>query len=339
MRYVWVCLALLGGFVLARPTSAAGPLSLPPQWYLPAQHFWQSRNNCGPTSVAMAASVFGIAVDPEAARRILRPEPESIGMDPIRVPGYVQGLGLAARPRVNGDLDTLRRLIAADVPVIVLQWLTLSQPIDHYRLVVGYDTAARVLLVNDSTYGAYLRVPEDEFLTLWSPGGRQYIPVYRPQQADRVAAVVGGDWEDTPMYRRAFDTALKDLQQSPNDPWIWSRLGTYAYFLNNPRTAITCWRTAWDLGLPEAEVVIPGRLALAELNLSEYTSALAYGQMGLTRSPSAAGLYYVIGRAYAGIGAASQASDSYRRALQLEPGFSPAKSGLEMLSSRGAAQP
>ncbi|MFN8470791.1 MAG: C39 family peptidase [Anaerolineae bacterium] len=339
MRYVWVCLAVIGSLILARPVSATGPSSIPPQYYLPAHHFWQSRNNCGPTSVAMAASVFGVTVDPEDARRVLRPEPESIGMDPIRVPGYVQSLGLAARPRVNGDLDTLRRLIAADVPVIVLQWLTLSQSVDHYRLVVGYDTQAHVLLINDSTYGAYLRVPEDEFLALWTPGGRQYIPVYRAQQSDRVAEIVGADWEDTSMYRRAFDAALKDLQQAPNDPWAWLRLGTYAYFLDNPRTAITCWRTAWDLGLPEADVVIPGRLALAELDLSEYTSALAYGQMGLTRSPSAAGLYYVIGRAYAGMGAASQAGDSFRRALQLEPSFSPAKSGLEMLSNKGAAQP
>ncbi len=339
MRYLWVCLSVIGCLLLARPALAEGPSSIPPQWYLPARHFWQSLNNCGPTSVAMAASVFGLNVDPEAARRVLRPEPESIGMDPVRVPGYVQSLGLVARPRVNGNPDTLRRLVAADVPVIVLQWLSLSQHIDHYRVVVGYDTTSRVFLINDSTYGAYIRVPEDEFLALWTPSGRQYIPVYRPQQADQVAAIVGGDWEDQAMYRRAFDTALRDLQQSPGDPWIWARLGTYAYFLNNPRTAVTCWLAAWNLGLPEADVVIPGRLALAELDLSEYTSALAYGQMGLTRSPSAAGLYYVIGRAYAGMGAASQAADSYRRALQLEPGFSPAKSALEMLSSKGAAQP
>ena len=73
-----------------------------------------------------------------------------IGMDPSRVPGYVHGLGLDARPRVNGDMARLRRLLAADVPVLVNQWLSRSQRIEHYRLVVGYDTVARGFYVHDA---------------------------------------------------------------------------------------------------------------------------------------------------------------------------------------------
>ena len=64
MRSLIVALVILM-LTLAPSAIAAGPPDAPPQLYLPARHFWQTQNNCGPTAVAMAASVFGIDVDPQ----------------------------------------------------------------------------------------------------------------------------------------------------------------------------------------------------------------------------------------------------------------------------------
>lgn len=325
-----VCTFLL--CVLAYPAAASGPSEPPPQLYLPARHVWQTQNNCGPSAVAMAASVFGIEVDPEVARWRLRPEPESVGMDPDRVPPYVRQLGLESYPRVNGDARRLRRLLAADVPVLVRQWLSTAQRIEHYRLVVGYDTQRKGFYVHDSTYGPYLWISERDFMELWTPTGRPYIPVYRPDQAASVAAIIGGDWDTPTMYARAYLGAIEEVWAAPSDPWVWARLGTYAFANGDATTALTAWRAARTLGLPQGEVWLPGWLAAAAVDEGDYRAALSYVDQALRRSPSSAGLYYIRGRALAGLGRGTEASAEFQRALEIEPTYSPAQIMLETVN-------
>lgn len=328
----WWLITLLLILALAHGVEASGPSDVPPQLYLPARHFWQSRNNCGPTAVAMAVSIFGVAVDPDQARWALRPEPESIGMDPSRVPAYVKGLGLMARPRVNGEIETLRRLVAADVPVLVTQWLSTSMRLEHYRLVVGYDMVGRRLLVHDSTLGPYVWLSEGEFQTLWAPTGRAYIPVYRPFQEATVASLIGRDWDDTVMYRRAYDRAVDEVWGTPNDPWVWARLGFFAYSLGDPRTALTAWQNARFLNLPQGEYWLPAWMSAAALDLTDFATALNYADQALKQTPSSPGLYYIRGRALQALGQTAEAAREYRRAVELEPSFAAARAALDSVS-------
>ena len=330
MRWAWLFAVAL---VLVFPAVswAAGPSDSPPQLYLPARHVWQSRNNCGPSAVAMAASVFGISVDPEGARWSLRPEVESVGMDAARVPRFVATLGLAARPRVNGSLDVVRRLVANDVPVVVEQWLSAGQRIEHYRLVVGYDALGHRVLVHDSTLGPYVWFSEAEFQALWTPTGRPYIPIYLPNQEATVRAIVGADWDDTVMYQGALQQAVTDVWASPNDAWVWARLGQFAYAVGDARTALTAWGYADLLALPQGELWLPGWMAAAALDAGDPAAALRYVNRALERYPSSAGLHYVRGRALQALGNGAEAAAAFRRALDLEPGLTPARAALDNL--------
>ncbi|MCW5882014.1 MAG: C39 family peptidase [Anaerolineae bacterium] len=328
MRLLIVALAILM-LALAPPVAAGGPSESPPQLYLPARHFWQTQNNCGPTAVAMAASVFGIDVDPQVARWALRPEPDSVGMDASRVDTYVRQLGLAARPRVNGTPDLLRRLLAADVPVLVNQWLTSSQRIEHYRLVLGYDTVARGFYVHDSTYGPYRWVSEADFMALWIPTGRPYVPIYRPNQESAVAAIIGQDWDTPTMYGHAYGRAVDDVWAAPSDAWAWARLGSFAFASGDAATALTAWRAARALGLPQGELWLPGWLAAAALDEGDYAAALGYADQALRRYPAWPGLHYVRGAALLGLGRSAEAAAALRHALELEPSNSAARNMLE----------
>jgi len=328
VRLLIVALATLM-LALAPPAAAGGPPDAPTQLYLPARHFWQTQNNCGPTAVAMAASVFGIDVDPQVARWALRPEPDSVGMDASRVDAYVRQLGLAAMPRVNGSPDLIRRLLAADVPVLVNQWLTRGQRIEHYRLVVGYDTVARGFYVHDSTYGPYLWVSEADFMALWTPTGRPYVPIYRPNQESAVAAIIGQDWDTPTMYGRALVRAVDDVWVAPSDAWAWARLGSFAFAYGDGATALTAWRAARTLGLPQGELWLPGWLAAAALDEGDYAAALGYADQALRRYPSWSGLHYVRGVALLGLGRSAEAAAALRHALELEPSNSAARTLLE----------
>src|SRR5213078_3306277 len=53
------------------------------------KHVWQSLNNCGPASVVMALSTFGIDVSQEFARVPLRGTNILSGMGPQKVDGWV----------------------------------------------------------------------------------------------------------------------------------------------------------------------------------------------------------------------------------------------------------
>ncbi|MEK6717643.1 MAG: C39 family peptidase, partial [candidate division NC10 bacterium] len=106
------------------------------------------------------------------------------------------------RAYVNGSTDTLQRLIANGIPVLVAGWLKADEDIGHYRLVKGYDRTAGVLIVNDSYLGPDLRFPLAYFDALWWPFNRVYVPIYRPQQEEVVRAIVGGDADKAAMFRK-----------------------------------------------------------------------------------------------------------------------------------------
>jgi len=151
----------------------------------------QTLNNCGPASVVSAMSYYGINVSQEEARKVLRPGSESRGMSANGFPGYVAKFGLEARVYTDGNIDVIKTLIANDIPVIVGQWVSESSHIGHYRVVQGYDDAKGVFYVNDSLLGPNVVIPYASFEARWNYRRGQYTPVYQPDTAALVTAIVG----------------------------------------------------------------------------------------------------------------------------------------------------
>ena len=105
-------------------------------------------------------------------RAVLRPAYLTVddkNVNPAEMVDYVESqTGLAALVRSGGDLEVLKRLIAAGFPVVVEKGF---QPPDeywmgHYELLTGYDEAAGVFTAQDS----YI-MPD--------------LPVYYPKIQDR----------------------------------------------------------------------------------------------------------------------------------------------------------
>jgi hypothetical protein len=91
----------------------------------------------------------------------------------------------------NGDIDTIKTLVANDIPVIVGQWVSENSHIGHYRVVQGYDDAKGAFYANDSLLGPNIVIPYASFETRWEYRRQQYTPIYPPDQAALVAAIVG----------------------------------------------------------------------------------------------------------------------------------------------------
>src|SRR5687768_14359355 len=103
----------------------------------------QLRNHCGPASVELCLRFFGMAAEQvDVAREIKHPD----GGTPVhRMRHYMDAAGFHTR-RVEADLDKLRAIIDAGVPVILEEDYSTTR---HVAVAIGYDDRRQLLEVQD----------------------------------------------------------------------------------------------------------------------------------------------------------------------------------------------
>ena len=124
------------------------------------RHVYQDWNNCGPANLTMALSYFGWSYGQGRAASFLKPTIEDKNVSPAEMVAFVNQEqtelpDVRALWRFGGTLDLLKRLIAAEFPVVVesgydvedLGWM------GHYETVVAYDDAEQTVWVYDSYLG------------------------------------------------------------------------------------------------------------------------------------------------------------------------------------------
>ena len=141
------------------PTATAVPLPVSAR-IGDLRHKFQTWNNCGPATLAMTLSYFDLHLSQEETAAVLKPDPEDRNVSPHEMAAYVNELTpYQALYRVNGTRETIRRLIANDIPVIVeigidppgeFRWLGWY---GHYLSMVAYDDELAQFWVYDSWFG------------------------------------------------------------------------------------------------------------------------------------------------------------------------------------------
>ena len=183
------------------------------------RHDWQKWNNCGPTTTAMAISDYGITMSGFDIAAKLKPNPKDSNVSPDEIVGYIKSQGLDAQVRVNGNRDTIMWFLSNDIPVIVEQWMLDDGGMGHYRLATGFNKERGTVTFDDSFYGPDQRWTWEDFEARWGEFNnlRKFIPVYRPEQAPLVRAILGPDADDAQMWVRA--EAAEKLGQAEEE-WL-----------------------------------------------------------------------------------------------------------------------
>ncbi len=199
------------------------------------KHVWQSLNNCGPASVVMALSTFGIDVSQEFARVPLRGTNILSGMGPQKVDGWVNAnFGLRSVWRNNGTNDLLRRLVANGFAPLVTQWMqdpSISR-IAHWRVVRGYDDAASIFYVNDPMLGNMVPLSYQWFQSNWQSFSYRYMVIYDPKDEALLKAIIGDDWNDTHMRKNFYERTKADAYaQDSSAAWLAYGEAAYGYGL------------------------------------------------------------------------------------------------------------
>ncbi len=323
---------------IAAPQSpAVGPAPVadfpPAAWLGPVRHEYQRLNNCAPATAAMALSFYGEGVTQYDLAPILKGGDQDKNVSPSEIAAYLEQAGYGARVRVNGDLETLQRLIAHRIPVIVEQWL--DRPGDeltgHYRLVTGYDRDAGVMLVADSYSGPNLRLSVVEFDRLWRAFHRLYIPVYRPEQAAQAAALIGADWDDAAMRQRALASAQAEVE-AIGDLYAWFNLGDSYLALGQPIEAAEAFQRALTLPTPPRLLWYRFGPLEAYNQAGQHQQALDLADQILAAAPMLEEALLQRGIAYEAMGQTTAARASYEAALAANPRLAAARQAIARLA-------
>jgi hypothetical protein len=214
------------------------------------KHVWQSLNNCGPASVVMALSTFGVDVSQEFARVPLRGTNVASGMGPQRVDGWVkENFGLRSVWRNNGTNDLIRRLVANGFAPMVTQWMQdprISR-ISHWRVVRGYDDAKGTFYVNDPMLGNYVPLSYNWFHDNWQTFSYRYMVIFDPKDEALLKTIIGDDWDNAKMRKNFYERTKADAPSYETSA-SWLVYGEAAYGYGMFREAVEAFERGLALG-------------------------------------------------------------------------------------------
>jgi tetratricopeptide (TPR) repeat protein len=293
-------------------------------------HDWQTWNNCGPTTISMQLSYFGLDADQAEAAQFLKPNADDKNVGPEELAGYARQQGFAVIVGVGGNLELLQHLLSNGFPVIVETWL---DPVDrgglgHYRLFSGYDAEGGYFLAQDSLRGPDIQVPMAEFDDLWRVFNRTYVLVYRPEQEAQVLAILGPAGEEETMLANALRTAQAEAEARPEDAYAWFNLGSSYVALGEMEQAAVAFDQARRIGLPFRMLWYQFGIFEAYLQAGRYQEVIDLTTATLGGTGGLEELYYYRGQARQATGDAEAAIADFQAALDYNPLFTPAAAAL-----------
>lgn len=311
-------------------------------------------NYCGPASFSMALTFWGWDGNRDVIGKAIKPNDKDKNVMPYELQDYitenVPGLGSVIRP--GGDIDLLKRLVAAGFPVVAekgyyeydytgkLGWM------GHYQFVTGYDDAERVLIVQD-TYldGPNFRIPYEKFIEGWRSFNYVFIVVYPLEREGEVLSLLD-PWADADWAaRRALEAAQAESQSlSGIDRFFaWFNVGTSHVALRQYADAAIAYDYAFSLyaALEDNDTTRPYRIMwyqtgpyFAYFYTNRFSDVISLATTTLEDTISEPVLEESLvwrARAYYMIGNTQAAIDDYRAALKVHRGFLPALQGLQEL--------
>lgn len=342
--------SLQKGSPTPQPTALPSPTSAPVPT-LPLSHTLtglryepQGWNNCGPATLAMALSYWNRQETQWEVAPALKPDPEDKNVSPEEMAGYVRSLGLEAVVRVGGDLELIKRWIAAGFPVIVETWYVrdAEDQLGHYRLIVGYDDEAERFLTYDSLHGPDILIGYQELDELWRVFNRVYLVAYPPEQAADAAALPGPYLDPVVAVKRALETARQEALEPPLScvayadcadaaAFAWFNLGSSLLALDEVEEAAAAYDRARFLGVPWRMLWYQFGPYEAYYAAGRYDEVITLADAMLAVTGNLEESYYWRGMARLALGDVEGARADFETALDYHEGWAPALEALQRL--------
>lgn len=288
-------------------------LSVPTQYMLKGgRQVFQTYNNCGPASLSMALSYYGIDVSQQTLGQSLRPWQNAYGDNDDKsvtlqeLAEKSQEYGLVAYFRPAGNIAVIEQLVALDLPVLTRTWLHAGEDIGHFRVIVGYDQQKQQLWQDDSFQGDDRVYSYADFLNLWQAFNYEFLVLVPAQKQAAVEAILqaGALQDENQAWEKALagagQEAVLAAQAKDSHRQVFAQFNqiTALYHLQRYQEAVAQYQ--------EIAAQLPSRMLwyqlepiLAYYQLGEYESVLQITQYILTNGNEAyAELYELQGQIY-----------------------------------------
>jgi tetratricopeptide (TPR) repeat protein len=244
------------------PTITLTPTTIPEKVLLnPPAWVKQDINNCGPATLSMYLQYYGWEGDQQTIAADIKPIPEDRNVNVEELAFYARNKAgwLQTEYRVGGDIDRLKKFIAAGIPVVIEEefimhesyWPNDDRWAGHYLLLTGYDDARQVFTSQDVFIGPNLSVSYRDLDKRWQTFNRVYILSFLPEQAATVQAILGDDWDVEKNRANALKQSQVETERDSTNAYAWFNLGTNLVYFDRDNEAVIAYDKARTLGLPQ----------------------------------------------------------------------------------------
>ncbi len=216
------------------------------------RHVYQSFNNCGPATLSMILSWYGVEVSQSELGAKMRPYQNPQGDNDDKTifthefVKWAQKYGLQAVSRANGDIDLLKKLTANGFPVVVKTWLHANDDIGHFRIVRGYDDSAQKVIQDDSYQGPNRKISYYDFLSLWQPFNYNYVVVYREKDTALLKEILGEEFSEDVAWENALRRAREEAELSSESAYPQFNIATSSYHLGDYESSVQAFEEVQD---------------------------------------------------------------------------------------------
>jgi hypothetical protein len=320
------------------PLPASALLSSPP-------YEKQTPNNCGPAALSMMMHLYGWNGSQLDISEIIKPVNGDRNVNPEEMAYWVRNYAgwLRIEYRVGGDIETLKRLIAAGYPVIVEGTTSLNPgdtgwPDDdlwaaHYLLLTGYDDTSQTFIVQDPYRGPDRSIPYDQLVSEWKPFNYLYMIIYLPEEEPELQQILGSNWGPDLNRQNSLAASQAATTEDPSDAFAWFNLGSNLVYFERYQEANVAYDKSREIGLPQRMFRYQFGPFLANFHAHRTDDLLTLTNYALQRTDMSEEAWLWHGWALARQGDTNGAVENWRRALSIHPGYEDALYALEYVGA------
>jgi hypothetical protein len=309
-------------------------------------HEFEQFNNCGPATLAMALSYWGWEGDQNDTAAYLKPVQEDRNVMPYEMTDYVRTqTSFNAIVRSGGDLEIIKKFIAAGFPVIIekgfQEEVEQKAWMGHYGVITAYDDDKDAFLIQDPYVGEDYSNLYEKVQRHWRSFNYVYIVIYPPEREQEVFSILGPHVDETYNYQHAAQKAIEETYELEGRElfFAWFNYGTSLTNLGDYYGAAKAydqayeiyadlypkpWRITWYQTGPYFAYYYTGRyqdvIDLADITISYVSNQPAIEESWVWR-----------GRARVALGDIDGAIEDFREALKWHPGWWVAEAELRNL--------
>lgn len=221
-------------------------------------------NYCAPANLAMALSYWDWQGTVDQCAAYLKPFADDFNVMPYEMENYVNDMTeLDVVLRYGGNLDLLKRFIAAGFPVLiekgiyhiditgVVSWM------GHYNMVDGYDEEKQQFRTQDSLIAPNTWINYEDLKSEWRSFNYTFLVIYPPDKQSQIEALLGEYVLLEQSYQIAAQNASDEIYQTSGADqfFAWFNRGSSLVGLNDYYGGAVAYDEAYRLypSIPEKE--------------------------------------------------------------------------------------